>query len=75
MRCSLTFAEVRFIIEDELTRCYVLVNALGDCPLGAQGWHYEVFPKSKSVLDIMTEWKDGKFDPVIWPLKAPEEDK
>lgn len=65
------FLEVRFLIEDELTHCFVLIEAIGDCPFGVQGWHHKAFPPSKSVIDIMNEWR--KDDPVLWPQAAPEE--
>lgn len=61
--------EMRFVIEDELTHVYVAVDALGDCPLGVQGWHYKVFPASKSAVDIL---RSPDFsDHLLWPQEAP----
>ncbi len=63
--------EVRFIIEDELTQCYIAMEATGDSPIGVQGWHHKTFPPSKSTLDIMKMWADGEEQPVLWPQEAP----
>lgn len=63
--------EVRFVIRDGFTEAYVLVHALGDAPLGTQGWHYKVFPKEMAVADILAS-RDF-LDHVLWPLKAPGE--
>ena len=62
--------EIRFVIKDELTECYVLVQAYGDSPIGVQGWHHKTFPASMSCLDILgsPEFRDH----VLWPLDAPE---
>ena len=60
--------EIRFVIEDELTECYVLLEAYGDSPLGVQGWHHKTFPASKSVVDILTKHMD---DAVLWGQEAP----
>ena len=64
------YRELRFVIEDELTQVYVLIEALGDCPLGVQGWHHKTFPASKSVQQILEEGVKGD-DPVLWPLSSP----
>ncbi len=68
-KCEAPIREVRFIIEEELTHCYVAVDALGDCPLGVKGWHHKAFGKSKSAVDIL----NGKDFPehVLWPQEAP----
>lgn len=63
------FREVRFIIEQELTQCYVFLDAYNDVPLGIQGWHFKTFPKSKTVVDIVNDF--GKDDPMMWPQCAP----
>ena len=62
--------EIRFVIGDKLTHCYIAVDAIGDCPLGVQGWHYKVFPASKSVIDILgsTEFTDY----LLWPQESPD---
>lgn len=64
------YKELRFVIGKELTDVYVLCDAVGDCPTGVQGWHYKVFPPSKSVEDIL-QVMFGEDDCVMWPLKAP----
>ena len=70
---SYKYREIRFVIEDELTHCYVFLEAAGDCPLGVQGWHHKVYPASKSVLDIiqLTASGDAEHDPVLWGQEAP----
>ena len=69
-KCEVVFKEIRFVIEDELTHAFVLCEALGDCPLGVQGWHHKAFGKSKSAIDILTAWGEGD-DPVLWSQEAP----
>lgn len=69
-RCAAKIHEIRFVLEDELTQTYVLVEALGDCPLGVQGWHHKTFPASKSAMDILKEIRDGD-SPVMWHQQAP----
>jgi hypothetical protein len=67
-KCESHIRQVRFVIEDELTHCYVAVEAIGDCPLGVQGWHYKAFGKSQSAVDIL----QGDFkNHVLWPQEAP----
>ena len=71
-KCSSVFREFRFVIEDELTQAYVAIEAIGDCPLGVQGWHHKTFPASKSVVDILNGVADGSIEAfVLWPLSAP----
>jgi len=60
--------EVRFLIKPEWTECYVYCEAIGDCPVSVQGWHYKVFPKERTVEEIMKIYPK---DCVLWPLKAP----
>ena len=71
-KASMEYKEIRFVIEDELTQVYVLVEARGDCPLGVHGWHHKTFPASKSVRDIANS--DEFEDAVLWPLNAPGHD-
>lgn len=68
-KCTSAIREVRFVIEDELTQCYVLTDAIGDCPMGVQGWHHKTFPASKSAKDIL-EGPDFP-DYVLWAQEAP----
>lgn len=67
-QAGMLFRQVRFYINDELTECYVALEATGDCPIGVQGWHHKTFPPSKSVLDIV---KEEVADAVMWPQEAP----
>jgi len=70
-RCLSTIQEVHFILTDpQITEVYIAVSVAGDCPLGAQGWHYKAFPARMSVLEIMTG--GGLEDHLLWPLKAPD---
>lgn len=61
---------MRFLIEDELTQVYVLIEAGGDAPIGVQGWHHKTFPPSMNLIDIMQAWRDGD-DPMLWAQDAP----
>ena len=70
-KCSTTYTEIRFVIEQELTQVYVAIQADGDCPLGVQGWHHKTFPPSLNVQQIIKLWEDKAEDPVLWPQKAP----
>lgn len=67
---TVTFREIRFVIKDAFTECYVLLEAGGDSPLGVQGWHYKVFGPETPIIDILPLFA-GDDDPVLWPLKAP----
>jgi len=69
-KCSSIIKEVRFVIEDELTHCYVLIDAVGDCPLGVQGWHHKVFPASVPAIAIFQKHFD---DHLLWGQEAPGE--
>lgn len=68
MNSTVTFRELRFVITDELTQCYVLCEAGGDSPIGVQGWHHKTFPASMSVDKILLTIADC----VLWPLNAPD---
>ena len=70
-KATVTYREVRFIIEEELTQVYVHCEAGGDCPFGVQGWHHKTFPPSLNICQIMSLWGEGD-DPVLWPLDAPK---
>lgn len=71
---GMKYREIRFVIEDELTQCYVLIEALGDCPLGVQGWHHKTFPPSVNVMQILEGFakKEPGGDPVLWSQEAPQ---
>ena len=66
---TVTYREIRFVIEDEQTQAYVLCEAGGDSPLGVQGWHHKTFPASKSVADIVASLASDS--PVLWPRNTP----
>lgn len=69
---GLDAVEVRFVIEPELTHCYInYQHATGDRFDIAQGWHFKTFPASMSVLDIMNAWAEGREQPLMWPQHAP----
>ena len=57
-KCESEIKKVLFVIEDKETQCYVAVSAVGDCPIGVQGWHYKSFNPSISVVDILKEHFD-----------------
>ena len=69
-QCSSTIREVRFVLHDDLTHCYVAVDAEGDCPIGVQGWHHKAFAASVNVVDILT---DHFRDHLLWAQEAPED--
>lgn len=69
MNTDVYYRETRFIYEEELTQCYVYLDAYNDVPLGVQGWHHKTFPKTKSAVDILTGMT--KDSPILWPQSAP----
>jgi hypothetical protein len=69
MNTGVYHRESRFIIEKDLTQCYVYIDAYPDAPFFLQGWHHKTFPASMSVVDIINTWKDD--DPMMWPNAAP----
>lgn len=68
---GMKYKEVRFIVNDELTEAYVLIEALGDYPLGVQGWHHRTFPPSQTISDIIEGFRQES--PVMWSQEAPRE--
>lgn len=62
------FREIRIVIEDDQTHCYVLLEALGDCPDGVQGWHHKAFPVQMSGKTVYME----SVRALDWPLEAPK---
>lgn len=67
------YKEIRFIVDEDLTHCYVLINNLSnDGMLGVQGWHYKAFSEKYSTMDILKKWADGLEEPLLWPQKAPK---
>lgn len=65
--------EMRFKILPDFTEAYVFVKSLDhDCPMSVHGWHYKVFPKETSTMDIMTDMVgEGDKHFLFWPQKAP----
>ena len=75
-KASVEYKEIRFVIDEELTHVYVFCEAIGDCPIGVQGWHKKTFPASKNVLDIlnnhMFQGDNDESDPILWGIEAPK---
>lgn len=73
--CAVVYKEVRFVIEDELTHCYIRIDAIGDCPHMMAGWYHKVFPQSKSAIQILNEAFEAggndKNHPLFWDKGAP----
>ena len=61
------------VCDPELTKCWVFIQALGDCPHTVHGWHFKAFGGSVSTMDVLKKWADGEEDPLMWPHGAPEE--
>lgn len=70
---SVACQEIRFNVADpDLTHVYVLYkNMSNDGMLYVGGWRHKVFPASKSVLEIIQDWKDGKENPFMWDFGNP----
>lgn len=66
--------EIRINCRDEqVTEVYVFIeNLSNDGLIGVQGWHHKTFPARMSLMAILQAWADGKEEPLMWPLKAPE---
>jgi len=65
-KCESEIKKVLFVFDEDVTQCYVAIEARGDCPIGVQGWHHKTFLHS-SAVDILQE----NFDYLLWPLSAP----
>lgn len=65
-----TYREVRFVIEDEQTHCYVYCDT-NDGFWPVHGWHHKAFPASVNALEILRLWQDCKEDPLMWEQQAP----
>ena len=63
------FREIRMVYEDNLTHCYVYLEALGDCPINVQGWHYKAFSIDRCGEDI---FRNESIHAIEWPLAAPK---
>lgn len=68
-KCESTIKKVLFVFEPELTQVYIAVDAVGDCPIGVQGWHHKTYPASKNILEIMQEEEFRRY--LLWSLEAP----
>jgi len=73
-KCNSKITEIRFVIEEELTECYVAVEAEGDCPIGVQGWHHKTYSASRSCQSILDELGQGE-SYLLWPLDAPPDER
>jgi len=70
-KAAVIYREVRFVIADEQTHCYMLLEAVGDVPMSLQGWHYKAFPPTTSLLDVLQAHARGEEEPMLWPQVAP----
>jgi hypothetical protein len=71
-KAAAIYEELRVDIRDpEITHCYFLVRAEGDCPLGVQGWHHKAFPASVDARAILGQIACGEEDPLQWPHRNP----
>ena len=73
-KCTSKITEIRFVIEEELTECYIAVDAAGDCPIGVQGWHHKTYGASRSCQSILDEIGQGE-SYLLWPQDAPDDRK
>jgi hypothetical protein len=71
-KCESIIRELRFVLEKELTHVYIFCEAVGDCPLGVQGWHFKTFAASVSAIDVLTMIGKGEEEYLLWPLNGPE---
>lgn len=70
-KCETTVKELRFILRNNVTHVYILIEAKGDCKEGTRGWHYKSF-SNKPVLSILhNEIDDGSF--LEWPNGNPND--
>jgi len=58
--------------DEQVTHVYVWLEALGDCPVHVQGWHYKAFPARVSTVEVLQKHLG---DVVLWPLNAPPWEK
>ena len=70
-KCEAVFKEVRFEIQPELTQAFFLIQAVGDCPIGVQGWHHKTFPASMNCTQILQRIERGEEDPLMWNQGVP----
>ncbi len=63
------YREIRFIIEDELIQCYILIEAFIDPPINLNGWHHKTFPSSMGYIQIFEFFNEEP--PILWVNKAP----
>jgi hypothetical protein len=63
------FREIRMVYAKDMTHCWVYLEAIGDCPLNVQGWHYKAFP-----ITVVGERIFTKEIPkcIEWPLDPPK---
>lgn len=70
--CETNYREIRFVLENELTQVYILVETTGDCPNGIQGWHHKTFPESITIEDILKKMFTVEDDCIGWKINAPK---
>lgn len=71
-KASCKYLELRFLIEEELTQVFVYCQAIGDCPIGVQGWHHKTFPPTKPVNKILKVMFSSADNCMLWPLNSPK---
>lgn len=71
--CEVFVREVRFVLGDEATHVYVLMEGRGDCPFFVDGWHHKKFDAGMSIEDIVAGLSDGddEDNPMAWARMAP----
>lgn len=56
------------ISDDDLTEVWVMIDALGDCPIGVQGCHHKTLPAHTSLDEVMMGIDASA---MLWPLEEP----
>ena len=74
-KAAVEYSELRFVFAEHWTEVYIFARALGDCPIGVQGWHHKEFYPGETADSILHRMFFGGDDPILWPLKSPDEKK
>lgn len=69
-KCETTIRRIVVDIHDDITELYVHIDAIGDCPIRVQGWHYKAMGAKKNAIDALKEWFFSG-DYLSDPQKAP----
>jgi hypothetical protein len=75
-KCQSSIKDVKVIFDKGISHYYVLVEAVGDCPIGVQGWHHKAFSVKLEPGDIamgpLIYMGDLSLeDCLTWGLEAP----